>query len=333
MEIVLYYPGKGYYTCGEDIYTNYFTSPKFHYSFGKCLTKKLLELWQKMERPVPFFIMETGSGDGLLCKQILNFSNKLNNDFYKAIRYILLSINSSYNTPQEKITIIEYNGSHIPVKNLNGCLLSNELIDSFPVHLVIMKDSVLKEIFITLKDDKLAEIIDKPSTHEINDYFSKNGITLKEGNRGEVNLTALKWMRDISEILNGYIITIDYGYEREELFSEERKEGTLLCYYLHSMNNNPLKRIGYQDITGHVDFTSLMDEGEKNNLITEEYKTQRDFLLEMGIMDEIKSLDRKTMNLQDYNQNLNNMERLIDIRGLGNIKVLIQRKERFNEQR
>jgi len=63
-------------------------------------------------------------------------------------------------------------------------------------------------------------------------------------------------------------------------------------------------------------------------MTVEEYTTQRDFLLSLGIEKRIKALDKTTMNLLDYNSALNGLNRLIDERGLGNIKVLIQKKNK-----
>jgi hypothetical protein len=64
----------------------------------------------------------------------------------------------------------------------------------------------------------------------------------------------------------GFVLTIDYGYPSKELYAPHRKEGTLLCYYRHRASENPYERLGEQDITSHVNFTSLIQKGEEVGL-------------------------------------------------------------------
>ena len=114
---------------------------------------------------------------------------------------------------------------------VQGCLLSNELIDSFPVHLVTRKDGHLREIYVTYEDGGFREEIGKLSSNKLECYFDKLGIVLDEGQRVEVNLVALEWMEMVGRILTeGFVITIDYGHEAEILYSPFRRNGTLLCY-------------------------------------------------------------------------------------------------------
>ena len=81
---------------------------------------------------------------------------------------------------------------------------------------------------------------------------------LPEGFRGEVNLAMDDWVEELSHTLSlGLALTIDYGHEARDLYSPARSGGTLRCYYDHVLEGNPYRRIGSQDITAHVDFTSL----------------------------------------------------------------------------
>ena len=332
MELVLYDKKLGYYS-NENPYNDYLTSPKIHPVFGILTGKRISELWKKSGCPSSFYIIEMGGGDGTLCRQILDFAEKKEPEFYRTIKYIILVINEKEGKTLKEISPlvqpIIYGDLKIPLKNIEGCFLSNELPDAFPVHLVTRKNGELKEIFVMIEDGEIVETEDEPSTGELKNYFKKMGRKISEGNRVEVNMRMVEWIKEVSKTLKkGYVFTIDYGYMAEELFSPERKEGTLLCYYKHSLNRNPCKRAGYQDITTHVDFTTLVKEGQEYGLKAEEYKTQKDFLEALGIKDEINRLDRNQMNLIDYNKNLKAMERLIDSRGLGRIKILIQNKER-----
>ena len=58
-------------------------------------------------------------------------------------------------------------------------------------------------------------------------------------------------------IPSGYLLLIDDGYEAHEYYNEFRMQGTLRCYYAHTLNMNPYIHVGKQDISIHVDFSTL----------------------------------------------------------------------------
>lgn len=191
-------------------------------------------------------------------------------------------------------------------EGITGCFLSNELVDAFPVHIVEMRGGELKEVYVGLCDDAFVEILDSPSSPDIVRYFERLGIEIEEGYRAEVNLRAIEWMRWVAKALKkGFVITIDYGYTAEDLYAPYRSSGTLLCYYRHSVGEDPYINIGEQDITSHVDFTTLMRTGEKNGLKTLGLTDQMHFLFGLGIGDRIEpagskiDIDKETEALMD----------------------------------
>ncbi len=321
MDIVLYYPVLGYYTNPEQsLYNDYLTSPKINRAFGELITEKLRFMWENMGKPDDFFIVETGAGDGSLCRQILYKASSYP-DFYQSLHYIILNLNN-IEIWDEKISQCIYKDFSLPLKHIKGCFISNELFDAFPVHVITGRGNTVEEVFVTFKEGEFIEVYDSPSI-ELELYITN----LPSGNKIEVNPGSVTWIRNAAESLDeGYILTIDYGYNEEDI--PEKKDGTLMCFYKHTFNGKPFIRPGYQDITCHVNFTPLIREGEKSGLTVEEYTTQRDFLISLGIEKKIKALDKTTMNLLDYNSELNGLNRLIDERGLGNIKVLIQKKNK-----
>ncbi len=58
----------------------------------------------------------------------------------------------------------------------------------------------------------------------------------------------------------------------------ERDRGTLTCYHQHKVNFDPFINIGKQDITAHVDFTSVAESACRNGLELQGYMTQANFL-------------------------------------------------------
>jgi len=140
---------------------------------------------------------------------------------------------------------------------------------------------------------------------------------------------ALDWMELIGRILTkGFIITIDYGYEADILYSSPRRNGTLLCYYRHTWNENPYERIGLQDITSHVDFTSLTRKGEEVGLRRVGLTTQYHFLMGLGFMEEAQRIMSGGRNsLGGIKERLSMKALIIPDGGMGVVfKVLIQSK-------
>ena len=127
-----------------------------------------------------------------------------------------------------------------------------------------------------------------PSTPALADYFSRLGIALEPGWRAEVNLRAIDWIRDASARLRrGFIILIDYGHEARELYSATHAGGTLTSFSRHVMagpesgaDTPPwLERPGEQDLTAHVDFTSVRAAAEREGLATLGFLDQTYFVL------------------------------------------------------
>ena len=140
---------------------------------------------------------------------------------------------------------------------------------------------------------------------------------------------ALEWMDMVGRILTeGFVITIDYGHEAEILYSPLRRNGTLLCYYRHTWNDNPYERIGLQDITSHVDFTALTSKGEEMGLRRTGLTTQSRFLINLGFVEEAQKIVEEDLSSIEGVRNRLAMKTLIVPNGgMGDVfKVLIQHK-------
>jgi len=147
---------------------------------------------------------------------------------------------------------------------------------------------------------------------------------IAEGQIADINLDARDWIRRIAASLDrGYHFAIDYGYLHREFYAQPR--GTLMCYWRHQAVEDPYIRIGEQDMTAHVNFSDLMEEGERSGLKTERFATQMEYLVSRGILDEMQKLalagDAASL------QRLLRIKRLILPDSMGQrFKVLIQSK-------
>ena len=331
MELALYHPEHGYYTSGKEKIGkkgDYYTSSDVHPVFGELIARQLEQMWRLMGKG-RFTVVEMGAGKGRFCYDIINFIKKKFPEFFEEVDYKIVEISqnlierqsSTLKGLEDKVSWESLSEDGFSFEPVIGSFLSNEFVDSLPVHQVAVENNCLKEIYVAIKDDKFCEVIDDLSDLALEDYFAKSKISLKEGQRAEVNLKALDWVKNISRYLKrGFVITIDYGYLAEDLYSEQRHRGTLMCYYEHITSENPYERVGSQDITSHVNFSSLMEAGNRCGLNTTGFTRQSKFLIALGILDEMNKV-------QGDIGKLLTIKNLFLPGGMGDIfKVLIQHK-------
>jgi len=334
MELALYWPGGGYYTHTSTNGTplDYFTAPAAHPVFGALLAIQLEEMWRLLGRPHPFVVVEPGAGSGQLAYDINSYALNLGPSFSDALSYVTIDRSTeiapiaSDASPFHRIMA---NG--IPLHNVTGCVLSNELLDALPVHRVIRNHGRLQEIYVTYSGGKFLEIEDEPSTPSIASQLEEGQVILEEGQRAEVCLALDSWIQQVAAALKrGFVLTIDYGHHAQELYSPQKLRGTLRCYYKHTLSSNPYVNVGDQDITAHVDFTAIETLGTKYGLRNESVKTQASFLNNVGLR--IFQQRLATSGLDQREQDANRMAMLDLSRpgGMGDFKVLVQGKDVAN---
>ena len=352
MGIALFWPEGGYYTGESPIGAtgDYYTSPSVHPAFGGLLAMQIFQIWDLMGRPELFHIIEAGAGNGLLARDILSRVLGLSTDFAKAIRYVCLDYRSEQGLEgdgfiggdslsvdrvagamptQQLIDDVESISNYsLPFSGVTGCIISNELLDAFPVHQVTVRQGMFQEIFVSLVDGSFVQTVGKPSSLELFHRLRKHGVELKEGQVAEINLGIDRWASEIGSVLDsGYVITIDYGDTARRLYSfQERPDGCLTTYYKHTQIDDPFKHIGSQDITSQVDFSAVVTSGRTNGLEYLGYTTQRQFLKNLGLDIWSRELDRTGITFKDAQVNKAGILDLVRVGGLGDFKVLLQGK-------
>jgi len=330
MDMALYEPGLGYYS-SEDTEIgragDFYTSQHLHPAFGALIARQLEEMWQIMGKPADFHIVEPGAGAGLMCMDIMRYLES--REMFQSLAYTIAEVNPSLELKQRKLLArftgrISWVSSLKELGEIKGCVLSNELLDAFPVHLIEMQDN-LHEIYVTFDGIDFREIKGTPSTKALAEYLNDFSLQLPKGYRTEINLRIKEWLETAGAALSrGFILTIDYGYPAQDYYSEERNRGTLLGYYRHQVNENPYSNIGEQDLTAHVNFSSLKRWGEKIGFSTLGFCQQGNFLISLGIDEIIRELYEDS---KDYLFEVAKIKRLIFPGTLGEThKVMIQFK-------
>lgn len=331
METVLYHPHHGYYTTRGPMGRegDYLTSPEVHPIFGSLIAKQTAQLWELMERPARFDLVEQGAGSGVLARDIFRWAQRRAPEFARTLRYRVVEVSPSLKRRQKE-TLAEHDVEWLEEmpEGIEGCLLSNELLDSFPVHRIVHRDRQLFEVFVSLEGDRFVEVSGAASTPRLLEYFADVGLWPGDGCVAEVNLEAIDWMKAAAASLaRGFVLTFDYGYEAEELYAPWRRDGTLMCFYRHNPSSDPFSRIGKQDMTSHVDFTTVMRVGEQHGLTTAGFTTQSRFLAALGIGAGVDSVAKESPDaLEEYYSRRRAVQELIDPAGLGRIRVLAQSK-------
>ncbi len=290
MNIALYNTKNGYYTAGKaeiGKHGDFYTSPHVHSAFGEVIGNFILKAIKYL-KPDKFTIVEIGSGKGYLAYDILNHIS-LCSEHIETINYVIIEKNNnSFIEELGKFNdIIKiYNNISELENNIDGVILSNELFDSLPFHKIIYKNDNLKEYYVDYCNGEFTEIIDDLSDSQISSYLERYNLNFCNLKQLEVNLFAKEYINRISSTLNtGFLLTIDYGFLAEELFSNEKTEGTYRCFYKHTINTNTYENIGNQDITADVDFSNLILAGNETGLEKLIYTTQAQFLVDWGILD------------------------------------------------
>ena len=340
MAACLYEPGLGYYTSpGRKVGAegDFYTSITVHGAFGRVIAREIAQMWRSMGMPADFTLVECGAANGRLACDIMDFLAEREPVMYQNLQLLLVEQEPTLESAQREmlaahlarlswLSPIEFASGSF---SFSGCLYSNELIDALPVHRVVMTSDGLREIFVTCANGEFAEEAAQPSTPELGAYLERVGVELHPGQQAEVNLNAPKWLASAATALrSGFILTIDYGYPAPELYAHRRKLGTLLCYYRHQIEENPYLRPGLQDITSHVDFTTLMKCGEALGLQNDWFGEQYRFLLSAGIVEEIEEIERSAISDEEKLRLRLTLKKLIMPEGgMGEtFKVLIQSK-------
>lgn len=338
MDTALYHPEYGYYTSkkariGKE--GDYYTSTDVHRAFGVCIMRQIEEMWNILKIS-PLSLVEVGAGKGLLCADILLSAREKSPTLFKEIRYFIVEKSPEFIERQkrhiEELGLLDKVSWVLEIKeglseNI-GIVLSNELIDAFPVHKVRYSNGRWNEIYVTLENGILTEKEDSISDERLADFLTGLEGSFDDRYTTEVNLKAIDWIKGVGNSLQkGFVITIDYGYPRKELYSAERNRGTLMCYFRHQASEDPYLNIGEQDITTHIDFTSLAEAGKAAGLEVAGFTDQSYFLMGCGIEEEFQQLEAfNAENIAAFKNNIT-LKKLLIPGGMGSkFKVLIQQK-------
>jgi SAM-dependent MidA family methyltransferase len=297
MDLALYDPALGYYARAarrSGRAGDFFTSVDVGPLFGELLEIQLEEMWRLLRASgadYSFDLVEGGAGSGRLCADILRAARQRHPDFYASLRVHLVEASPSARAAQaselEDLRDRLVESSTALPEAYEGVLIANELLDALPVHQVIMTADGLREVYVAAQDSGLRLAEGPLSTPALEDYLDRLGVVLEPGWRVEINLRAVDWIGQAARRLQrGFMILVDYGHEAGELYSAGHAGGTLTTFSRHAGGGTAhgatpawLDHPGEQDLTAHVDFTSIRNAAEAEGLATIGFLDQTYFVL------------------------------------------------------
>lgn len=300
MELALYAPGLGYYAAGARKFGadgDFVTAPEISSLFGQTVATSIAEVLGQTGGDV----LELGPGSGKLAKDLLLALDSIG---VLPDRYRLLEVSADLRARQQQA--LSALPAHLAARvewldtlppDFTGVIIGNEVLDVIPVHLVTWRAGKVLERGVALRDDRfvwqdvpaLPAELTAAAAHIERKYLND---LPPEGYLTEVAPAVAGLVNSLSQSLKfGAMLFIDYGFRGAEYYHESRGSGTLMCHYRHFAHADPFVYPGLQDITSHVDFTSVAETAIAAGLEFAGYATQANFLLAAGLTDLLARVD------------------------------------------
>ena len=301
MELALYAPGLGYYAAGARKFGaagDFVTAPEISALFGQCLARASAETILATAGDV----LELGPGSGKLACDLLRELDALG---ALPQRYLLLEVSADLRERQQQaITQLPPHLAQrahwidILPESFDGAVIANEVLDVVPVHLVTFLEGWVFERGVVVGESGQFKWRDVPALPKelaapvarIQAGFDNH--SPPDAYLAEVAPAVDGLVKSLAAMLRrGTLLLVDYGFRRAEFYHPSRVTGTLMCHYRHYAHADPFYLPGLQDITAHVDFTSVAEAALAEGLELIGYTSQAQFLLQAGITDLIARHD------------------------------------------
>lgn len=291
MELALYAPGLGYYAAGARKFGSagdFVTAPEMTGFFGRSLAR---QVGQIMAASAPV-VLEVGAGSGRLAADLLLELEALG---ALPAQYLILDLSADLRERQQET--LAKAAPHLLERvqwldqlpdDFSGVLLANELLDAMPAHVVAWRESGIFERGVALDSVGRFTWNERPASGALLTAAEEiaRQCSLPPGFESEISLANRAWAAEWGHRLKcGALLLLDYGFPRREFYHPQRGSGTLMCHYRHHSHPDPFYLPGLQDITVHVDFTSIISAAHAAGLELLGYTSQGQFLLNCGILD------------------------------------------------
>ena len=274
---------------------DFITAPEIHQMFGELVGAALADIWTRAGKPANAVYAELGPGRGTLANDALRVMRRAG--FEGEVH--LVESSPALRDAQAKLlpeAIFHDDLTGLPEAPL--LLIANEFFDALPVRHFVEG----RERHVILAAGGFA--------------FDRDGsITERSPAREEITEQLAKHLADHG----GAAIIIDYGYAGEE-------QGDTLQAVRAHRHSYVLDHPGEQDLTAHVDFTSIADAARRGGAAASRTVSQGTWLETLGIAARAMALAAK--NPQDTESISAARRRLCDEEEMGRLfKVIAVRAQ------
>jgi len=337
MQAALYDERDGYYSRADLVRQgragDYRTAPETSPLFAATFARYFSRLFAELDSPSSWTIFEAGAGSGEFAYGVLAALQNHHPGIFKATNYVIDEVGcdarehaaARLSAFTKSVSFQRFSEVEKPVGI--GIVFSNELIDALPVHRVTMRAGKLVELCVGLNQNDFAWVECDPD-QSVQDYCIRIGFQLAEGQIAEVNLNAQDFLSRAAQLLeSGFVITVDYGAERDELLNApHRIEGTLRAFQRHRLVADLLANPGAQDLTTTVDWKQIRDGGALVGLETLRHEQLDKFLLAEGLLDELEMMTSGLSDLDALRLRTSAREMIMPHGLAASFQVLIQEK-------
>lgn len=339
MNFALYYKDLGYYSNPNIIQFgsqgDFLTAPLLSPLFSQCLAQECIPIIKNYSCGS---ILELGAGLGLMAADILL---ELEKQDALPKQYYIYEISEPLKKKQHEtlskhckhlLPLVQWL-EHLPTSPFKGVILANEFLDALPVNLFSIKQGSFFDRHVAYVNhqfqflefpcenraitdisgiegiegiDGIAENTKNSMIQNILPSYFDDDSFIIENYTSEVNLSVNSWLQLLSQTLSeGVILFIDYGFPNKEYYHPDRTTGTLMCHYHHIAHTDPFFLPGLQDITAHVDFTSLARHAIHCGFELLGFTTQAHFLLGAGLVNLAIPFEDSCLNSLNQNKAIN----------------------------
>lgn len=285
MHAALYHPIDGYYATRVPGHgSHYRTSPSLTPWFGRLIAREFRRMWQALGGPDQFWVMEAGGGQGDLAANAMEEANLMG----VPLRWRFIERFDRVRDWQRRrlgraARSAEWSAdlSGPPVV---GCLLANEVLDNFPVHVLEVGEAgAVRELYVSVDGDGFVERLGALSDVTLAEPARAAATHLSPGARFEISSGFVAWCRAASRALtSGYLLLIDYGGLEPDIWLEH-PGGTVATYGPEDATPSPLDEPGSKDITANVNFSAVARAAQSAGFRPEPPISQANWLLTLGI--------------------------------------------------
>lgn len=285
MEAVLFDPTDGYYTSRAALgfEGDYLTASDLGPHFARALARAFVDLWTRLGKPAAWDLVEAGAGRGVFLRDVLTALERERPEAARGARPTIVEVSPRLREQQSAALAgrdLRWASDARALAPVQGVIFANEVLDAFPVHVLVRTPDGVREVFVEEHGGTLAETLRRPSQPDLSWRVPER---LPDGGRWEVSPAAEGWVASLAPALTrGYVVFVDYGGDENELLTR-LGAGTLRGFSRHRLVSDPYAEPGAHDLTASVNFTAIRRAAEGAGFVFAGRASQRDALLALGI--------------------------------------------------